>query len=115
MRGKEAEERACQLLRAKGFKIVARNWRWRGGEIDIIAKDGPTLVFVEVRARTHEEHGTPAETITAEKRLHLWQSARAYLSGKPTVPVRFDVVALGPQGPVHIPNAFGEEDVRPGP
>ncbi len=114
MRGKDAENEACELLRSQGLKIVARNWRWQGGEIDIIGKDGDTLVFVEVRARTSSEFGSPAETITPAKRAKLWRSAQAFLSGKPPVPVRFDVVAVSPNGLVHIPDAFREEDVRPG-
>ncbi|MCS7240141.1 MAG: YraN family protein [Candidatus Bipolaricaulota bacterium] len=112
MEGKQAEELAVQYLRTQGMRIVARNWRWRGGEIDIIAKDGDTLVFVEVKGRTSPEFLSPQEAVDHRKRLHLWRSAQAYLQGKPAVPVRFDVVAVTPAGIHHIRGAFQEEDVR---
>lgn len=104
-----------RYLRAQGWRIVARNWRWRGGEVDIIAKDGETLVFVEVKARENPEFLSPEEAVDQRKRQHLWRSAQAYLRGKPWVPVRFDVVTVTPSGIHHIHGAFGEEDVRPSP
>jgi len=113
--GKRAEELAAEHLRAQGMRIVARNWRWRGGEVDIIAKDGDVLVFVEVKGRENSNFMRPEEAVDQRKRLHLWQSAQAYLQGKPWVPVRFDVVAITPEGIRHIRGAFGEEDVRPSP
>jgi putative endonuclease len=111
--GKRAEDLAVAFLRAQGMRIVARNWRWRGGEVDIIAKDGDVLVFVEVKAREKEDFARPEEAVDKKKREHLWRSAQAFLSGKPWVPVRFDVVAVTPEGIRHIRGAFGEEDVRP--
>ncbi|GAB4312340.1 MAG: YraN family protein [Candidatus Bipolaricaulota bacterium] len=114
MTGKGAEDIACRHLRAQGMRIVARNWRWRGGEVDIIARDGPTLVFVEVKGRSGEGFGTAAEAVTGEKRSRLWRTALAFLGGQPETPVRFDVVAVGPGGVCHIRDAFREEDVRPG-
>lgn len=115
MKGKGAEEIACRHLRAQGMKIVARNWRWRGGELDIVARDGPTLVFVEVKGRSGEAFGTAAEAVTGQKRARLWRTALAFLGGQPEVSVRFDVVTVGPHGVRHIRDAFREEDVRPGP
>ncbi|MBC7317699.1 YraN family protein [Candidatus Bipolaricaulota bacterium] len=110
--GKAAEELAVKHLRAQGMRIVARNWRWRGGEVDIIAKDGETLVFVEVKSRADPTFMRPEEAVDLSKRQHLWHAAQAYLQGKPWVPVRFDVVAVTPQGIQHIRGAFSEEDVR---
>lgn len=104
-----------EFLRTQGMRIVARNWRWRGGEVDIIAKDGETLVFVEVKGRARPDFSPPEEAVDPRKRAHLWRSAQAYLQGKPWVPVRFDVVAVTPAGIRHIRGAFGEEHVRPGP
>jgi len=113
--GKWAEELACRYLRQQGYLIVARNWRWPGGEVDIIAKDGDTLVFVEVKGRRGRSHGTPEEAVDARKRAHLWNCARAFLKGKlGQVPVRFDVVGVGPDGINHLRGAFGGEDVRQG-
>ncbi|QAA77333.1 MAG: hypothetical protein BIP78_1567 [Candidatus Bipolaricaulis sibiricus] len=114
MDGQEAEDIACRHLQAKGMRVVARNWRWRGGEVDIIARDGPTLVFVEVRFRADETHGAPEETVTPAKRDRLWRTALAFLRGVDEIPVRFDVVSVGPRGLRHICDAFREEDVRPG-
>ncbi|MBC7093414.1 YraN family protein [Candidatus Bipolaricaulota bacterium] len=115
MEGRWAEQVACDFLRAQGMRIVARNWRWRGGEIDIVAKDGPTLVFVEVKGRASRRFGGPEEAVTAGKRQRLWRAAQAFLGGTAEeVPVRFDVVAVGPDGVRHVRDAFGEEDVRPG-
>jgi len=112
-RGDWAEELACRYLRKQGYLIVARNWRWRGGEVDIIAKDGNTLVFVEVKSRRSTEHGSPEEAVDARKRVHLWNSARAYLGGRlGEVKIRFDVVGVGPWGIRHVRGAFGAEDVR---
>lgn len=89
---------------------MARNWRWPGGEVDIVARDGNTLVFVEVKYRKRESHGRPAEAVGPEKRKRLLRSARAFLGPKlPSLPVRFDVVEVTPHGINHIPGAFGEE------
>jgi len=111
--GKRAEDLAVEFLRAQGMRIVARNWRWRGGEVDIIAKDRDALVFVEVKAREKEEFARAEEAVDAKKRAHLWRSAQAFLSGKPWIPVRFDVVAVTPKGIRYIRGAFGKENVRP--
>ncbi len=112
--GRAAEDLACRYLRAQGMLIVARNWRWRGGEVDIIAKDGPTLVFVEVKSRAHQDFALPEEAVDEPKKARLWRTAQAYLAGKPVVPVRFDVVSITPEGIRHIRGAFAAEDVRPG-
>jgi putative endonuclease len=111
--GRWAEDIACRYLRDKGYLIVARNWRWRGGEVDIIAKDGDTLVFVEVKGRRTPRYGSPLEAVDRRKRLHLWNSARAFLQGRiPAPAVRFDVIGVGPAGVTHVVGAFGEDDVR---
>jgi putative endonuclease len=113
--GKWAEELACRFLREQGMLIVARNWRWRGGEVDIVAKDGEALVFVEVKGRRGDRFGPPEEAVTPKKRRHLWRSALAFLGqGAGKVAVRFDVVAVDRGGIRHIRGAFGEEDVRQG-
>ncbi|MCD5409050.1 YraN family protein [Candidatus Bipolaricaulota bacterium] len=114
-KGKWAEELACRYLREQGYLIVARNWRWPGGEVDIIAKHGDTLVFVEVKGRRGDSHGAPEEAVDARKRTHLWRSARAFLGDRlGRVPVRFDVIGVGPSGINHVRGAFRAEDVRQG-
>ncbi len=95
MRGEEAERLARDFLRQQGYEIIAERYRWRGGEIDLIARDGDQLVFIEVRSRSKELFGLPEETITHQKRHKILLTAQHYLARYPThLDVRFDVVAL---------------------
>jgi len=98
--GADAERRAERFLEAEGLQILARNHRCRFGELDLVAADGGTLVFVEVRLRSGDAYGTAAETIGATKRRKLFAAARHYLlTHRYDCPTRFDVVALdGPGG-----------------
>ena len=93
--GLEAEARAAEYLAGRGLVLVARNWRCKGGEIDIIARDGDVLVFVEVRARASSAFGGAAASITATKRARLWHAAQVYLAGNNRPPpCRFDAVLI---------------------
>src|SRR5207245_1534118 len=94
--GKTGEDLACRELERRGYVIIARRYRRRGGELDIIARDGQTLVFVEVKAREGCAFGAPAEAITPFKRRRIVQIAldyvmRHHLSDRPC---RFDVVSI---------------------
>ena len=105
--GSEAEERAARFLASRGIEIVTRNFRTRFGEIDLVARDGETLVFVEVRLRTHEGFGGAAASIDGSKRTRIVAAARQYLArlaGEP--PCRFDVVTLDGERPRWIRAAF---------
>ena len=95
-RGASAEDRATAALEAAGYSIVARNWTCVVGELDIIARDGDVLVFVEVRSRADAAHGHAAEMVTAGKRRKVARVAEMYLGlERPTFDeCRFDVVAL---------------------
>jgi len=95
-RGRAAEDLARAYLEEQGFRIVGRNLRLADGELDLVAWDGATLVFVEVKARSHGGHGRPEEAVDARKRRRLVSAARAYLArlAQPLPPCRFDVVAL---------------------
>ncbi|WP_295468177.1 YraN family protein [uncultured Pseudomonas sp.] len=98
-RGRQGEERALQYLQARGLQPIARNWRWRGGELDLVMLDGDTVVFVEVRARRHTAWGGAAESIDARKRQRLVNSAALFLQSEARWakrPCRFDVIAIGP-------------------
>jgi putative endonuclease len=109
--GGDAEARAAAFLVAKGLRIIERNYRCRFGEIDLIARNGATVVFVEVRARTSQAYGGAAESITPAKRRRLLAAARHYLARQGThCSCRFDVVLLSgsPQQIEWIENAFGE-------
>ena len=109
--GQAAESRAEAFLKTQGLKLVARNWRCRFGEIDLVMQDGPTLVFVEVRLRSRSDFGGAAASVTPAKQKKLLAAARQYLGALKTLPpCRFDVVALnGGAAPEWIRNAF--EDV----
>ena len=105
--GARAERQAEEFLKERGMRILARNFRTRFGEIDLVAQDGDTVVFVEVRSRSSDAFGTAQETVTLAKRRRIIRTAMAYAqSRRLDAPLRFDVVALSPQGPLHIPAAF---------
>ena len=110
--GIAGEAAAERWLRDAGLTIVARGFRVRCGEIDLVARDGPVVVFVEVKTRTHRAYGPPAEAVTAEKRGRIARVASFYLarSGWGERPCRFDVVEVVPVGAGfrvrHIPDAF---------
>jgi putative endonuclease len=111
--GRWGEEEAARFLRRAGMKILARNLRTPVGEIDIIARKGKTLVFVEVKTRRSAIYGVPQEAVGPFKQRQILRAAQWYLgsgAGRGLQP-RFDVVAVrpGPQGAQveHIPDAFG--------
>jgi len=109
--GELAEALAADYLRARGLRLIGRNYRCRLGEIDLILADGPILVFVEVRLRRNSDFGGAAASITAAKRQRILRAARHYLSGKPECACRFDVVlldALAADRVEWIKDAFGE-------
>lgn len=94
--GIKGEDHAVQFLKNKGYKIIDRNFRIRGGEIDIIALDEDTLVFVEVKARHTREFGSPLEAITYWKLKSLVKTAQFYRLKNPKLPaaMRIDAVAI---------------------
>jgi putative endonuclease len=94
--GKKGEELAVAALESRGYAIIARRYRTRCGEIDIVADDRGTLIFVEVKARANAEFGTAAEAVTPWKQRRLVRMARDYLTREQIHdrPCRFDVVAI---------------------
>jgi putative endonuclease len=108
--GQSAESRAEAFLQTHGLTLVARNWRCRFGEIDLIMQDGATRVFVEVRLRSRSDFGGAAASVTPAKQKKLLAAARQYLTTLKTLPpCRFDVVALtGTAPPDWIKNAFDD-------
>jgi putative endonuclease len=111
--GKEGEEIAKQHLLDLGFQIVETNYRYgKGGEIDIIAKDGDVLVFCEVKMRKNDQYGDPEFALTPKKQAQVRKIAQAYLYEKEinNQECRFDVVAIKKYGSKpdinYIPNAF---------
>ena len=110
--GDRGENLAASFLRRKGYKIIVRNFRCEMGEIDIIARDGKTLVFIEVKTRVYDDPA-PEEQVDLHKQHQITKTAYLYLAryGTPQPSARFDVVAvvwpLGRQPIIrHIDNAF---------
>lgn len=112
--GRAGEEAAVQYIRKKGMKVLERNFRCRLGELDIIARDGRCIVFVEVRTVRSKFFGTPQESVGTKKKQKLRLLAQYYVKFRNLgdVPLRFDVVAVTgePGGEIvkieHIANAF---------
>jgi len=93
--GDAGEDRALAYLEQQGLSLLQRNFRCRGGEIDLIMKDKSALVFVEVRKRTPSRFGGAAASIDMHKQTRLTTAAQVYLQSLRTVPpCRFDVVAI---------------------
>jgi putative endonuclease len=115
--GERGERLAARYLRRQGMTIVARQVRLGGGELDLVAVEGETIVFVEVKTRRSDHAGHPLEAITTEKQRRLTRAALAYLRrhGLLEYSARFDLVAViwpqnraagGPPQVIHIRNAF---------
>ena len=96
-RGRYGEALAARYLERRGYRVLARNVRLRGGELDLVALERGTLCFVEVRLRGSARFGTPEESVDARKRRRLVRAAREFLTTR-RLPrhrgLRFDVVAL---------------------
>jgi putative endonuclease len=113
--GEAGEAAAGRWLLRCGLTIVARGYRSRFGEIDLVARDGSLVVFVEVKTRTQSGFGRPCEAVTRAKRARLIRTAGIFLArrGWADAPCRFDVVEMEPRGGrwhvTHIADAF-----RPG-
>jgi putative endonuclease len=110
-RGIDAENLAAAFMQNAGLVLVAHNYRCRFGEIDLVARDGTTLVFVEVRLRSGSRFGGAAASITPAKRARLLRTARHYLAGLARAPAcRFDALLVdGSDDSIEwIKNAFAE-------
>lgn len=106
-KGAEAEQRAVEYLAGRGLKLVVRNHHCRGGEIDLVMREGNVLVFVEVRSRAPSRFGGAAESITAAKRARIVLAARDFLARRGIdAPCRFDAVLLDGDELSWIRNAF---------
>ncbi len=93
--GDTGEEMAARELMRRGYRVLERNWRCPEGELDLVAEQDGTLVFVEVRTRRGDRFGTPEESITPAKRAHLIASAQAYLQAHSLdCDWRIDVIAI---------------------
>lgn len=110
--GSRAEALAAAHLERHGLSVVERNFRVRGGEVDLICRDGRVLVFVEVRLRSSARFGGAAASITAAKRRRVILAAQHYLAGRTQPSCRFDCVlfdALDPPCMEWLKNAFAAD------
>ncbi len=106
-RGAAAEQQAEKYLQQQGLKSLARNYRSRFGEIDLIMQEGVILVFIEVRMRQREDYGGAAASIDSRKQRRIICTARQYLTRLAVIPpCRFDAVLLNNQGLNWLKNAF---------
>lgn len=108
--GRGGEDAAASHLEGLGYKLLKRDFRCPLGEIDLIARDADTVVFVEVKTRSSYDYGTPEEGITERQKRRIVRAALVYLKrlkGHP--PARFDVVAVDENGLRHHKNAFSAE------
>lgn len=100
--GRLAEDFACRFLQGRGLEVLARNYRCRRGEIDLVMKDSGCIVFVEVRYRGNARFGSAAETVDRRKQARVIATAQHYLQrhrDAAGAPCRFDVVTLSPGSP----------------
>lgn len=110
--GDSGEVSAVSFLERKGFAILERNYRFNHGEIDVVAREGEELVFVEVKTRTTTKFGFPEESVTPEKQQLIRRTAEGYVREKKleNVLCRFDVIAIkveqGRETLMHFRNAF---------
>ena len=100
------EIRAAAYLRRRGMRILARRYRTAHGEIDLVAREGNTIVFIEVKTRPRGRLDSGLAAVHAEKRGHIRSAAREYLKRHGPAEYRFDVVEITAAGPRHIKNAF---------
>jgi putative endonuclease len=94
--GASGEDAVAAWYEAHGYEVVARNWRCRDGELDLIVREGRRFVFCEVKTRTTDAFGTPVEAVTRDKQLRLRRLAARWLMDAPTRPreIRFDVASV---------------------
>ncbi|MCQ2099614.1 MAG: YraN family protein [Fibrobacter sp.] len=123
-KGNVIEDQAAAFLTRNGYQVVARNYAYRGGELDIVAKQGETIVFVEVKSVWNNQQGNPAARVNRLKQKKIWHTACHFLHSHPQIaprgfdqPCRFDVLSARVyQSPLqfsHIQNAFEGTQVVP--
>ncbi|MEM6316175.1 MAG: YraN family protein [Bacteroidota bacterium] len=113
--GKKGEALAVDFLKEKGYEIVETNWRFRRSEVDIIAKDGKILVFVEVKTRSYDYFGKPESFVSARKKTLLQDAASAYTHQvKHTWEIRFDIIGILLRSEADIEISHFEDAFFPG-
>lgn len=116
--GQKGEDIACKLLSQKGCQILVRNFRSWAGEIDIVARDGGTLCFIEVKTRMKNTRQRPAEGVSLKQKQRIYRSAMNYIKeiGNPRIIYRFDVIEVVYSGLIvnelrHWQNHFSRDSI----
>jgi len=111
--GNQGEDTACAYLKKQGWKVLDRNVIRRGGEIDIIAEKKGVYAFIEVKTRSSNRYGTPAEAVDARKQRRIALVAMQYAAEKKLLDarLRFDVIEVTPEGVRHIEGAFNPPEM----
>ena len=103
MDGRGAEDQALLFLQGQGLKLIARNWRCKAGELDLVMRDADTVVIAEVRKRGRADYGAAAETVDRRKQQKLVRATKLLLARRPDLaeaPLRFDVATLDGTGAI---------------
>jgi len=102
------ELRAAKIAKKRGYKILARRFRALDGEVDLICRDGETVVFIEVKARPAARLGSGAQAVTRDKQRRIHAAAGVYLKikGLKEAPCRFDIIEFSRAGALYMENAF---------
>ncbi len=115
--GRWGEQKALEYLQAQGYQLLAQNWRRREGELDLVALDGTTLVFFEVKTRRSDTLGAPEESVDARKQAQIVRVAQRFIDEHPALrfgECRFDVLVIDlrhePPQVRHLVNAFLPSD-----
>lgn len=104
--GKKGENRTARYLKRRGYKILERNYRSPFGEVDIIARKGDIIAFVEVKTRLSDFFGAPSDAVRGDRKLRYIRAAKAYYARYPDCVVRFDVAEVYRTGINYIDGAF---------
>lgn len=105
--GLRGESKACRYLKRRGYKILKRNWRNPFGEVDVIARKGEDIVFIEVKTRLSDNYGLPNEAVDKRRRERYRQAANFYfLNREINCVVRFDIIEVFKGKINHLENAF---------
>ncbi len=105
--GLKGERAACRFLKRKGYKILEKNFKSPFGEVDVIARRGEVIAFIEVKTRLTDSFGSPSQAVTPERQKRYFNAARYYFAGRQIdFVVRFDIIEVFRGEINHIENAF---------
>ncbi len=117
--GRRGENLACKLLRVQDYDVLCRNYKVKSGEIDIVARKGGILIFIEVKTRSHNAFSRPSANLSLTQKRRIYNAAHRYLRdiGDPKVPFRFDLIEVRLKKRTaieikHWPEHFSSRDLK---